>query len=196
MDQHERQIVAWLSILAGAWFLARAAGGKREKHAMRELLGMPIDQVKFFRMFFIQRLESVAGFFFVLLGVGIHLYAVVRQAQAATASNDAPGALRDILTYVGLTILGMVAITFVMHAVCAWFSRRIFLDLLGYLMVRYRYRLEENPDLLLRVGEMLGVAGSEDETVESYTRRVEQGLRLETIRSRLAAKGKVSDSPG
>ena len=69
MPYHERQIVAWLAILLGAYFLARATGSKREKHAMKELLGVPLDKVKFFRNFFIQRLESIVGFLFVLIGV-------------------------------------------------------------------------------------------------------------------------------
>jgi hypothetical protein len=192
MQYHERQIIAWLAILLGAYFISRAVGGKREKHAMKELLGVRIDQVKFFRNFFIQRLESIAGFTFILLGVGIHLYVLVRQAQAASAHNDPQGALRDIVGYLALAVLAMVLITVVMQRVCAWFSRRIFLDLLGYLMVRYRYRLEDDPALLLRVGKMLKVPGGEEETVETYTRRVEEGLKIDEIRARLVAKGKIS----
>jgi hypothetical protein len=192
MQYHERQIIAWLAILLGAYFLSRAVGGKREKHAMKELLGVPIDHVKFFRNFFIRRLEAIAGFLFVLIGVGIHLYVLVRQAQSASAHNDPQRAIRDITAYLALAVLAMLGITLLMQKVCAYFSRRIFLDLLGYLMVRYDYRLEDDPALLLRVGKMLKVPGGEEETVETYTRRVEEGLRLDEIRARLVAKGKIT----
>ena len=81
----ERGIVAWLCILVGAWFLFRATVNKRQKNAMKELLGVQIDKIKFFRNYFIQRLEGIVGFSFVLIGVGIHLYVIIRQAQTYEA---------------------------------------------------------------------------------------------------------------
>jgi hypothetical protein len=191
MPFHERQIIAWLAILLGAYFLARAVGSKREKHAMKELLGVRLDKVKFFRNFFIQRLESIVGFLFILIGVAIHLYVLVREAQQATSANDPQQALRDISGYLLVAVFAMLAITAVMHVVCSYFARRTFLDILGYLMVRYDYRIQEDPDLLVQIGEILGAKGDEEETVESYTRRIEDGLRLQEIRARLKAKGKI-----
>lgn len=190
MSQFERQIIAWLCILVGAWFLARSAVNKRQKGAMKELLGVQIDKVKFFRNYFIQRLESVIGFAFVLIGVGIHLYALIRQAQIAAGESDAPEAVRDAASYLGYAVVAMIAITVVMHWVCSYFSRRIFLDLLGYLMVRYDYRVEEDPDLLMQIGDMLGVKRAEDDTVDTYTRRIEAALRLQDIQAKLRARGK------
>ena len=46
----ERQIIAWLLIAMGAFFLARAVVGKRERGAMKELLGVRVDKVKGFRI--------------------------------------------------------------------------------------------------------------------------------------------------
>jgi hypothetical protein len=191
MQYLEREIVAWLSILLGAYFLARSVVGKREKGAMKELLGVRVDKVKNFRNFFIQRLESIVGFTFILIGVGIHLYVVIRKAQSAAAQNNPQEALGEIVSYLGVAVLAMVLITALMHMVCSWFSRRIFLDILGYLMVRYDYRIEEDPDLLVQIGAMLGVKRAEDDTVESYTRRIEQALRLVDIEAKLRARGKL-----
>jgi hypothetical protein len=190
VEYFERQILAWLCILVGAYFLSRAAVNKRQKNAVKELLGVRIDKIKFFRNIFIQRLESVVGFLFVGIGVGIHLYVLVRQSQAYKAQNDAPGALRDAVEYLGFAALAMVAITFLMHWICAYFSRRIFLDILGYLMVRYGYRVEEDPDLLMQIGNMLEVQRTPDDTVSSYTGRIEEALRLKDIERRLEARGK------
>jgi hypothetical protein len=191
LPYHERQIVGWLAILVGAYFLARAVGSKREKHAMKELLGVQIDKVKFFRNFFIQRLEAIVGFLFILIGVSIHLYVHVRQAQQASSYNDPQQAFRDILGYVLISVFAMFAITALMHAVCSYFAKRTFLDILGYLMVRYRYRIEDDPDLLVQIGEILGAKGGDEDTIESYTKRIEEGLKLEDIRERLKAKGKL-----
>jgi uncharacterized membrane protein len=184
---HERQIIAWLAILLGAYFFARAIGSKRDKHAIKELLGVQIDKVKFFRNFFIQRLEAIAGFLFVLTGVGIHLYVQVRSAQDVGNPQEA---LSQILLYLGGAIVVMLVITWLMQAVCSYFAKKTFLDILGYLMVRYDYKIEEDPALLMQIGKMLGLKGMEDDTVETYTRRIEEGLRLEEIRGRLRSRGK------
>jgi len=186
----ERGIVAWLCILVGAWFITRATVNKRQKNAMKELLGVPIDKIKYFRNYFIQRLEGIIGFSFVLIGVGIHLYVIIRQAQTVEAENNPQEALRGAAEYLGYAILAMIAITVLMHWICSYFSRRIFLDILGYLMVRYDYRVEEDPDLLVQIGDLLDVKRSEDDTVESYTRRIEAELHLQEAQAKLNARGK------
>lgn len=191
MHYLERQIIGWLAILLGAFFLARSIAAKREKGAMKELLGVQVDKVRIFRDFFQQRLESLVGFSFVLIGVGIHLYILIREAQISTASNDPQKALGDALSYLGFAVLAMVAITLAMQWICSWFSRRIFLDLLGYLMVRYDYRLEDDPALLKQIGDILGVKQAAEDTVQTYTERIEEGLRLADIEGRLRARGKL-----
>ena len=85
----------------------------------------------------------------------------------------------------------MIAITFLMHWICSYFSRRIFIDILGYLMVRYDYRLEDDPDLLKQIGDILGVEHADDDTVQSYTKRIEQQLKLREIETRLKERGKL-----
>jgi hypothetical protein len=186
----ERGIVAWLCILVGAWFLFRATVNKRQKNAMKELLGVRIDKIKFFRNYFSQRLEGMVGFAFVLIGVGIHLYVIIRQAQAYEAQNNPQEALRGAAEYLFYAIVALVVITVLMQWICSYFSRRIFLDLLGYLMVRYDYRVEEDPDLLMQIGDLLGVARADDDTVESYTHRIEDRLRLRETEAELKARGK------
>ena len=189
-SSHSREIVAWLCILMGAYFLARATVNKRQRNAMKDLLGVQIDKVKFFRNYFIQRLESIVGFSFVLIGVGIQLYVNVREWQTEEFAGGPEEALRAVVSYLGFAILAMVAITLLMTWICSFFSRRIFLDILGYLMVRYDYRLEHDPDLLVQIGEMLGIERSDDDTVESYTLRIEEALKLHEIQERLRARGK------
>ena len=192
MTYYERQVIAWLCILVGYYFLAKATVTRREKGQMRELLGLRIDKVKVFRNFYVQRLERIVGFLFTLIGVGLHLYVVVREAQkAGPGGNDPREALADISTYLAMGIVAMLVITAFMHWICSAFARRIFLDFLGYYVVRQRYELGDDPDLMMQIGEMLEVPRSGDETVETYTKRVEDGLKLDEIRARLLTKGKL-----
>lgn len=198
MDYHERQIIAWLAILVGAFFLAKSVARRREKGQMRDLLGLPTDKVKRFRNFFVQRLERIVGFVFILVGVGIHLYVVIRSAQKVRGGNNPGEALGEISTYLAIAIVFMLIITVVMHWICSYFARRIFLDILGYYMVRQGYNLEDDPRLMKQIGEMLGLERSSDDSVESYRERLERGLKLDETRAKLLARGKLAgiEDPG
>ena len=198
MDYYQRQIIAWLAILVGAFFLAKSVARRREKGHMQDLLGLPTDKVKRFRNFFVQRLERIVGFVFILIGVGIHLYVVVRSAQKDGGGNDPREALGEISTYLAIAIVFMLAITAAMHWICSYFARRIFLDILGYYMVRQGYNLEDDPRLMTQIGEMLGLKRSPEDSVESYRERLEIGLKLDETRARLLARGKLDlkDDPG
>jgi hypothetical protein len=193
MDYYQRQIIGWLAILVGAFFLAKSVARRREKGQMRELLGLPTDKVKRFRNFLMQRYERTVGFFFTLLGVGLHLYIVFREAQKQAGGNDPREALGAISTYLAIAIVCMLAITMVMHWICSWSAKRTFLEIMGYYIVRLGYQVGDDPRLMMQVGEMLGIARSEDDTVETYARRIEQSLRLDEIRARLLARGKLPD---
>ena len=93
MHYYEREIIAWLCVLVGGFFIAKAVVTRRDRNQMRELLGLPSDKVKHFRNLFLQRLERVVGFLFLLVGVGLHLYVVVRRGQKDVGINDPREAL-------------------------------------------------------------------------------------------------------
>jgi len=193
MDYVHREMIAWLAILVGAFFLAKSVASRREKGQMRELLGLPVDKVKVFRNFFVQRLERIVGFIFVLVGVGLHIYVLVRQAQKQHGGNDPQAALAEISTYLAIGVVLTLLITMLMHWICSYFARRIFLEILGYYMVRQGYRLDDDPALMKQIGEMLGCEYHPEDTVESYRARLEKALRLDDIRARLLARGKLAD---
>lgn len=193
MDYYERQIIAWLLILVGGFFLAKSVARRREKGQMRELLGLPTDKVKRFRNFFVQRLERIVGFVFILVGVSLHLYVIVREAQKSGGGNNPREALGAISTYLAIAVVAMLLITAFMHWICSYSARKIFLEILGYYMVRQGYKLENDTRLMQQIGEMLGLEHRDDETVESYQERIEAGLKLDQIRARLLAHGKLAD---
>ena len=117
-----RIIVAWCLILLGAFFLAKSVVVKGQKWTMKELLGLRIDKLKIFRNHIIQRLEASFGFFFVLLGVGTHLYVLLRSYKDSGAQET----YVQLLEYLGLTVAAMVVFAVVLHYVCGWISRRVY----------------------------------------------------------------------
>ena len=193
MNYYEREIIAWLCILVGSFFVAKAVVTRRDRNQMRELLGLSSDKVKHFRNLFLQRLERVVGFLFLLVGVGLHLYVVVRRGQKDAGINDPQEALGTISTYLAIAVVSLLLIAVFMHWLTSSFARRIFLDNLAYLMVRQNYTLADDADLMVQIGDMLGEPRRADDTVESYTARLEQKLKLDEIRARLLERGKLPD---
>ena len=184
-----REILAWCLIVLGAFFLAKAIVAKGQRSTMKELLGLRVDKLKVFRNYFIQRLEAAFGFVFVLLGVGIHLYVLLRES----VESNPRAAYGRIAEYLGITVVAIVVLAVVFHYVCEYLSRRTFLEILAYLVVRYRFRVEADPALLKQLGEIMGVERTDDDTVESYAHRIEAGLRLDRVRERLEKQGKSPD---
>lgn len=199
MHYYEREIVAILCWIVAFLFLAKSVVTRRDRGQMRELLGLPYDKVKRFRNFYRQRLERVVAFVFFLFGAGIKLYVLVRTAQKEAkladplVDNDPRLALGQITVYLGLAVVVCAAIIAFLHWLNTLLSRRIFLENLAYLMVRQRYALTEDPELMKQIGGILGVQREENDTVESYTARLEAALKLDEIRARLLARGKLPD---
>jgi putative effector of murein hydrolase LrgA (UPF0299 family) len=187
MQYLAREILAWCLILLGTFFLAKSIVTKGQKWTMKELLGLRIDKLKAFRNHIVQRLEAAFGFFFVLAGVAIHLYVLLRKGLDTKGPREAYG---HIAEYLGGTILAMVVLAVVFHYVCKWVSRKSFVEIFAYLVVRYRYRIDEDQLMLKELGEVLKVEHRADDTVESYAGRVEAAMGLEAVRERLARRDK------
>jgi hypothetical protein len=155
--------------ILGAFFLAKAIIAKNPRTMIREILDLKVDHLKAFRTYLIQKLEAVAGFLFLFLGAGLQIYA----ANADTPAEEPGWGLTIALT---LAVMALIALTF--HAVCSFFARRIFMELLRDMVVRHRFPLHREEALTKQIGEILRIPTSEDETVESYARKVRQRLDL------------------
>ncbi|MDJ0975929.1 MAG: hypothetical protein QNJ98_15835 [Planctomycetota bacterium] len=195
MNYYEREIIGWLCLLVGFFFIAKSVIARRDRAQMRELLGLSTDKVKRFRNFALQRLERVVGFLFCLVGIGLHIYIAVRKGQKEEGVNDPAEALGVISTYLAIAVVFMLLVVVFMHWLMTLMSRRIFLDNLAYLMARQNYRIADDPDLMRQIGDMLGEPRRPDDTVESYTARLEGKLRLDEIRAALLERGKLPGLP-
>lgn len=192
MEYLAREILAWCLVLLGTFFLAKAVSGKGQKWTMKELLGLRIDKLKAYRNHIVQRLEAAFGFFFVFCGVATHLYILLRKSM----SNRPAEAYGRIAEYMAVTLVAIVVLAVVFHHVCKWVSRRSFVEILSYLVVRYRYRVADDQALLKELGEILKVEHRDDDTVESYAERVEAAMGLERVRARLLARNKPVELDG
>lgn len=188
MQYLSREVLAWCLILVGAFFLAKAIITKGQKWAMKELLGLPVDKLKAFRNHFNQRIEAIFGFALIFMGVVFHLYILLRRSLDVKAPREAYG---HIAAYLGLAVGAMVLLTLVIHYACSFVARRSFVEILSYLVVRYRYHVDDDEHLLKELGELLHVEHRDDDTVESYTQRVEDRMGLDKVRARLTAKHKT-----
>ena len=193
MQYLSREVLAWCLILVGNFFLAKAIVTKGQKWAMKELLGLPVDKLKAFRNHFSQRMEAIFGFALVFLGVVFHLYILLRRSLDAKDPREAYG---HIATYVGLAIGSMVVLAFAIHAACKYVAKKSFVEILSYLVVRYRYHVEDDDGLLKELGEILAVEHRDDDTVESYAQRVEDRMGLDKVRARLTAQHKPIELGG
>jgi hypothetical protein len=187
MQYLSRELLAWCLILLGAAFLAKAIATRGQKWAMKELLGLPVDKLKAFRSRYEQRMEAIFGFGLIFLGVVFHLYILLRRSADAKDAREAYG---HVATYLGLTIGAMALLALGIHAACKFVSKKSFVEILSYLVVRYRYHIDDDEGLLKELGEILGVEHRDDDTVETYAQRVEDRMGLEKVRARLTAKHK------
>jgi uncharacterized protein YneF (UPF0154 family) len=155
--------------ILGAFFLAKAIIAKNPRIMIREILHLRVDHLKVFRRYLIQKLEAIAGFVFLFLGSGLQIYASGRQEHGA-----GPGwGVTIVLTMV---VMALIALFF--HAVCSFFARRIFTELLRDMIIRHRFPLHREEALTKQIGQILRIPEGREETVESYVEKVRQRLDL------------------
>jgi len=155
--------------ILGAFFLAKAIIAKNPRIMIREILNLRVDHLKVFRNYLIQKLEAIAGFVFIFFGSGLQIYQVGEGADAGASGLG----LTLVIT---ILVMGLIALMF--HAVCSFFARRIFIDLLRDMVIRHRYPLHREEALTKQIGEILKIPTGEDETVESYAAKVRDKLHL------------------
>jgi hypothetical protein len=137
---------------------------------IREILDLRVDHLKVFRAYLIQKLEAIAGFLFLFLGSGLQIY---EETQGQTTAGRPGWGVAIVIT---LAVMALIALLF--HAVCSFFSRRIFVELLRDMVIRHRFPLRREESLTRQIGEILRIPVGEDETVESYANKVLRRLNL------------------
>jgi hypothetical protein len=157
-----------LTIL-GAFFLMLSIVVKSPRTIMRELLGMKVDRLKTFKYFIAQRLEAMLGFLCILLGSSLTLYSDLAEKSAR----------HHIGVYLVVTILVMSIIGLLLYRSCSVLSRWIFIRLFRSHATRHRVPIHRDEDLLKELGEILEIPRDEEETIETYARKIRDRLELD-----------------
>ncbi len=155
--------------ILGVFFIMLAVIVKSPRTMMRELLNVKVDRLKTFKHFVAQRLEAILGFLCVLIGSSLQIYALL-------AERAQPG--RNLGFYLVLTLLTMALVGFLLYRSCTGLARWIFLRLFRTYAARYRLHLEKDEALLMELGEILEIPHEEEDTVESYARKIRARLDL------------------
>lgn len=157
-----------LTIL-GAFFLMLSIIVKSPRTIMREILGMKVDRLKTFKYFIAQRLEAMLGFLCILLGSAFLLYAQLAEVPAR----------RNVGVYLVVTVLVMGIVGLLLYRSCSALSKWIFVRLFRTYATRHRFPLHRDEDLLKELGEILEIPRDEEETIETYAKKIRSRLDLD-----------------
>ena len=160
-----------LTIL-GVFFIVLAIIVKSPRTIMRELLGVKVDRLKTYKYFIAQRIEALLGFLFVLLGSSLQIYALL-------ARESASGQVQNLGVYLILTILVMAVVGFLLYRSCAVLARVIFIRQFRTYAARHRLPIDQDEGLLVELGDILEIPRDEDETIETFAKKIRGKLELD-----------------
>ena len=112
------------------------------------------------------------GFVFLFVGLTLQIY-LEADALEGRGNLSNPG-----LVITG-TVVAMLGIAIVLNRVTRFFSGKIFVEHVRFLVRKHGYPLQKDHSLVRELGEILKVPYSEEDTLESYSERVRERMKLE-----------------
>lgn len=170
------RVIAYSSLILGSFFLAKSISGKTPKYVLHELLSFKVNKSRFFRKYISQRLEAVIGFMFLFLGFAIQLYLEV-QALGEEGRRSGSG-FDNWWLVIGITVVAMLGIAFVLSRVTRFFSNKVFVEHVRFMVVTHGFPLESDEGLVLELGRVMRVRHDDEDTVESYSAKVRAKMGL------------------
>jgi hypothetical protein len=165
-------IIGLCLTIFGLFFIVLAIIVKSPRTIMRELLGVRVDRLKTFKHFIAQRIEAALGFLFVLLGASLQIYAKL-------AEESATGKVRNLGVYLVLTILVMSVAGVLLYRWCAVLARWFFIRMFRNYANRHRIPIDRDESLLVELGDILEIPRDEDETIETFAKKIRRRLELD-----------------
>jgi len=177
MQPNPLRVISLCSLLLGSFFLAKSISTKTPKYVLHELLSFKVNKSRFFRKHISQKLDSIIGFAFLFVGFALQIYLEVE----ALKSLQTPGEESAITNwwYLGIgmaTVLG--AIVYLLSRITRYFSGKIFVEMVRFMVERHGYPLGGDESLVLEVGRIMRIRRDEEDTIESYTERVRAKMKL------------------
>lgn len=165
-------ILGWCLIILGAFFIALSIIVKSPRTMMRELLNVKVDRLKTFKYYIARRLEAALGFLFVLLGAALQIYSLL-------AVESASGHARNLGALLVVTILVMCVFGFLAYRSCSFLAKTIFIRLFRNYAARYRFPIHRDEDLMKELGDIVGIPRDDDETIETFSKKIRDKLGLD-----------------
>jgi len=171
------RVIAFCSLILGSFFLAKSVSIKTPKYVLHELLAFKVNKSRFFRKYIAQRLEAVIGFVFLFLGFALQLYLEVdalgeQERRAGTSGFD------NWWLVIGITVAAMIAIAMLLSRITRYFSNKVFVEHVRFMVVTHGYPLESDEGLVLELGRVMRIKRGEEDTIESYSTKVRTKMGL------------------
>ncbi len=166
------EILGWCLIILGTFFIALSIIVKSPRTMMRELLNVKVDRLKTFKYYIARRLEAALGFLFVLLGATLQIY-------SALAVESASGHARNLGVALVVTILVMGLLGFLAYRSCSFLAKTMFIRLFKSHATRYRFPIHRDEDLMKELGDIVGIPRDDDETIETFAKKIRDKLDLD-----------------
>jgi hypothetical protein len=171
MEPNPIRVIALCSQVLGIFFLAKSISIKTPKYVLHELLDFKVNKSRFFRKHISQKLEVVIGFVFLFVGLTLQIF--------LEADALGRGRLSQPTLVILATVIAMLGIAVLLNRVTRFFSGKIFVEHVRFLVREHGYPLEKDQSLMRELGGILRVDYSENDTLESYAQRVRQKMKLE-----------------
>jgi hypothetical protein len=186
MDPSPIRVIAYCSLSLGVFFIVKSIAIKTPKYVLHELLSFKVNKSRFFRKYISQKLDSIIGFVFCFLGFGLLIYLEIE----ALGSDDqmTPG-FDNWWTVILVTVATMLGSAFLLSKITRFFSNRIFVEHVRFLVETHGYPLESDESLVLELGRVMRIPRDDNDTVESYGDRVRAKMKLPVPPSSRARRG-------
>jgi len=168
------RVIAYSSLILGSFFVTKSISGKTPKYVLHELLSFKVNKSRFFRKYISQRLESVIGFMFLFLGFALLLYLEVQ----ALGDKPSPSGFDNWWLVIGITCVAMLGIALLLSRIARYFSNKVFLEHIRFMIETHGYPLESDEALVLELGRVMRLRHDEQDTVESFAAKVRAKMRL------------------
>jgi len=176
MEANPIRVIALCSLILGSFFLAKSVSIKTPKYVLHELLAFKVNKSRFFRKYISQKLESVIGFIFLFVGFTLLIYLEV-EALGSQVVEDSTG-FENWWVVVGVTVVTIVAIAILLNRITRFFSGKIFIEHMRFMVEHHGYPLESDEALVLELGRVMHIPRGDEDTIESYGEKVRTKMKV------------------
>ncbi len=169
------RVIAFCSCILGVFFLAKSISIKTPKYMLHELLAFKVNKSRFFRKYINQKFDAIIGFLFLFLGFALLIYLEIEGLR----EQEETGRLTNWGAVIGGTAFITLAIAVLLNKTTRYFSAKIFVEHVAFMVRRHGYPLESDESLVLELGRVMRIPRDEEDTIESYGEKVRARMQLD-----------------